>query len=112
MGVVNQKNQNHLKWVMLIKQIRMLMWLSNNFFNLENNWFFGVFDGHGTNGHKISHFVKKMLPKLIMSKFIKHQKQLKSQAHITFASAAILPKGDEIEPENKTPRYDENENEK
>jgi serine/threonine protein phosphatase PrpC len=82
-----------------------------NFFNLENNWFFGVFDGHGTDGHIISHYVKKTLPELIMSKFLKQVKQQKSQVHVTFASAAISQKEDEIESENKTPRYDGNEHE-
>jgi serine/threonine protein phosphatase PrpC len=26
---------------------------------------FGVFDGHGTNGHKVSHFVHTFLPKYV-----------------------------------------------
>lgn len=29
--------------------------------------FFGVFDGHGTNGHHISHYVHSLLPDLILS---------------------------------------------
>lgn len=28
----------------------------------DKNWIFGVFDGHGQNGHNVSDYVKKHLP--------------------------------------------------
>ena len=33
-----------------------------NFGQIRNNWFFGVCDGHGINGHYASDHVKKFLP--------------------------------------------------
>ncbi len=33
-----------------------------NLANLTNVWFFGVFDGHGVNGHLASDHVKHFLP--------------------------------------------------
>ena len=33
-----------------------------NFMNVKNFWFFGVFDGHGVNGHMVSDYLKKQLP--------------------------------------------------
>ena len=33
-----------------------------NFGQIKNNWFFGVCDGHGINGHHASDHVKKSLP--------------------------------------------------
>jgi serine/threonine protein phosphatase PrpC len=36
-----------------------------NFAGIENLWLFGVCDGHGANGHLVSDFVKKTLPKLL-----------------------------------------------
>jgi serine/threonine protein phosphatase PrpC len=33
-----------------------------NFGQVKNNWFFGVCDGHGINGHHASDHVKKFLP--------------------------------------------------
>eukprot|EP00347_Sterkiella_histriomuscorum_P005738 403355459 len=36
-----------------------------NFASIRNNWFFGVCDGHGINGHKASDHVKKFLPQNI-----------------------------------------------
>jgi len=36
-----------------------------NFGLIRNNWFFGVCDGHGINGHYASDHVKKFLPQNI-----------------------------------------------
>ncbi len=33
-----------------------------NFCGIRNLWFFGVFDGHGINGHLVSGHVKQHLP--------------------------------------------------
>lgn len=33
-----------------------------NFMGINNNYFFGVFDGHGTNGAKVSQFLKDCIP--------------------------------------------------
>lgn len=33
-----------------------------NYSGIENQWLFGVFDGHGVAGHKIAHSVKRSLP--------------------------------------------------
>lgn len=33
-----------------------------NFADIKNCWFFGVFDGHGVNGHFASNHVKQFLP--------------------------------------------------
>jgi serine/threonine protein phosphatase PrpC len=33
-----------------------------NFANIKNNWYLGVCDGHGLNGHFASDHVKKYLP--------------------------------------------------
>jgi len=49
---------------------------------------FGVFDGHGEEGHKISHYVKKNVPHTILNKFIKFSKRT---LDINFSSA-IEPK--------------------
>ena len=45
-----------------------------NFLNLNKNWMFGVFDGHGTEGHKISSEIKMKLPNTIMKRYIKQKK--------------------------------------
>ena len=34
-----------------------------NFGNVKTMWIFGVFDGHGTNGHLASNFIKQHLPR-------------------------------------------------
>ena len=34
----------------------------HNFMGITDNYFFGVFDGHGTNGAKVSAFLKKTIP--------------------------------------------------
>jgi len=47
-----------------------------NFLGLTENWFFGVFDGHGTKGHKVSHFVKKKLPEVIINNFVQENEQI------------------------------------
>jgi serine/threonine protein phosphatase PrpC len=36
-----------------------------NFAGVEGLYFFGVCDGHGVNGHHVSDFVKKNLPKIL-----------------------------------------------
>ena len=41
-----------------------------NFLGYKNYWLFGVFDGHGADGHKVSHYVKRKLPEKIIYKFI------------------------------------------
>jgi len=33
-----------------------------NFMGITNNYFFGVFDGHGLNGAKVSAFLKETIP--------------------------------------------------
>lgn len=38
-----------------------------NFCNIEGLWLFGVCDGHGVNGHLISDFVKKHVPRILSS---------------------------------------------
>ena len=38
-----------------------------NFLGLTDHWFFGVFDGHGSEGHKVSHFIKRQLPQSIIN---------------------------------------------
>lgn len=47
-----------------------------NFLGLTENWFFGVFDGHGAKGHKVSHFVKKKLPEVIINNFVRQNEQI------------------------------------
>jgi serine/threonine protein phosphatase PrpC len=37
---------------------------------MKKYWMFGVFDGHGSNGHKVSHFIKKKLPEGIVNRFL------------------------------------------
>lgn len=39
-------------------------------FGKEGGEFFGVFDGHGENGHKVSKLVRNRLPKLLLEKDI------------------------------------------
>jgi serine/threonine protein phosphatase PrpC len=47
---------------------------------MKRYWMFGVFDGHGPNGHKVSHFIKKKLPEKIINRFIiNHGGQPKQQ---------------------------------
>ena len=53
-----------------------------NFGQVKNNWFLGVCDGHGINGHHASDHVKKFLPsniELIDYMAIKNKKQSPSQ---------------------------------
>jgi serine/threonine protein phosphatase PrpC len=38
-----------------------------NFMGIKGFWIFGVFDGHGTNGAKVSNFVKDIIPEHIKS---------------------------------------------
>jgi len=40
-----------------------------NFMGIKGFWIFGVFDGHGTNGAKVSNFVKDIIPEHIKSWF-------------------------------------------
>lgn len=37
-----------------------------NFACLKNTWFFGVFDGHGVNGHLASDYIKQFLPSILL----------------------------------------------
>ena len=39
-----------------------------DFWGVSNQYFLGVFDGHGLNGQKVSKFIKKRLPKNIKQK--------------------------------------------
>ena len=41
-----------------------------NFLGFSDHWFFGVFDGHGTEGHKVSHYIKRQLPQKIIENFM------------------------------------------
>lgn len=43
---------------------------TRNLANIEGLWLMGVCDGHGTNGHMISDYVKKNLPKILSELFI------------------------------------------
>lgn len=36
-----------------------------NFGNMKNFWMFGVFDGHGVNGHFASDHIKQYLPSML-----------------------------------------------
>jgi hypothetical protein len=62
-----------------------------NFLGFQNSWFFGVFDGHGPEGHKISHYVKKKLPESIISRLMKEHKS------IFQVNLPLLPKVDTTE---------------
>lgn len=42
-----------------------------NFMGITDNYFFGVFDGHGTNGAKVSGFLKEIIPGSIKRAFQK-----------------------------------------
>lgn len=44
------------------KQNQDQYFILKNFANIENNWLFGVCDGHGVNGHFASDHVKRYLP--------------------------------------------------
>ncbi len=50
-----------------------------NFGNIKNNWFFGVCDGHGINGHFASDHVMKNLPSNIELLDFMAMKQKKSE---------------------------------
>jgi serine/threonine protein phosphatase PrpC len=41
-----------------------------NLSGIEGLWMFGVCDGHGINGHLVSDFVKKNLPKILGAMFV------------------------------------------
>ena len=47
------------------KQNQDIYFITPNFANIKNNWFFGVCDGHGVNGHFASDHVKQYLPQNI-----------------------------------------------
>lgn len=44
------------------KQNQDIAFVCENFGNIKNNWFFGVCDGHGVNGHFASDHIKRYLP--------------------------------------------------
>lgn len=47
------------------KQNQDIYFINKDFANIKNNWFFGVCDGHGVNGHFASDHVKQYLPQNI-----------------------------------------------
>jgi serine/threonine protein phosphatase PrpC len=49
------------------KQNQDSMVIVRNFANIKNNWFFGVFDGHGINGHFASDHIKEYLPGIFLT---------------------------------------------
>ena len=42
-----------------------------NFMGIQDNWIFGVFDGHGVNGAKVSSLVRELIPDYIKKGFQK-----------------------------------------
>lgn len=40
----------------------------DDFNNIKNLWLFGVFDGHGLNGHLVSKFIKGKIPGICLYK--------------------------------------------
>jgi len=71
-----------------------------NLGGIEGLWMFGVCDGHGVNGHLVSDFVKKNLPKILGAMFVqassggpgkKSQKQKKGKVALINKEDVILP---------------------
>lgn len=69
----------------------------------KDHWFFGVFDGHGRYGHKVSHYLKRKLPENITKQMIKdNQAEVDINRKILFYEILIYLIVDQNEDSDET----------